>query len=202
MNRLWLLLDLYSHEHPESRVTNLQQIFSAAEQGYPHHFHRRFLAFGENAGFTNSFYEKYTFLPPGVTSRWTEGDILLMNARPYPGPYGGMARGVISKADKVYHQKQLEEERIQQLFREAGILEPKPDSMPPPPPPPPETEYKRPLSSRVRGAVMDFLLLQGLSEQVAFVIWWILLSVPLIALVSIGLWMWRQRRSQDPPSEI
>jgi hypothetical protein len=104
-------------EDPGVQVTNLAQLFRVGAT-YPHDWHRRLLKFGKHAGFTNSVFEKYIFLPPGITNRFVIGEIVLMNAKPYPGS-DGLERSVVSKAAGVYHWGTYREQYIQQLFRRA-----------------------------------------------------------------------------------
>ena len=133
------ILKDYDLAHPGVRVTNLSQLFPVGDQIYPHHWHRRFAAFGKSAGFTNSIYEKYVFFRPGVTSRWMEGDVVFMNTSPYPGP-DGLKRSMVSKGAGVYHWKTLSEDQVQRLLKESGITEPRPAVFPPPPPEPPPAD--------------------------------------------------------------
>jgi hypothetical protein len=133
INGILRLLDDYSFEFPDTRVTNLAQIFAASGQDYPHGWHRGLIKFGKHAGFTNSFYEKYVFFPPGMTNRWMEGELLLMNAQCYPGPGADLLRDVLSRSGNRYSHRTLAETAIQRFLKESGIAEPKPVPMAPPP---------------------------------------------------------------------
>jgi len=134
---------MYTYEHPGIRITNLPQVFIAAEQGYPQQWHGRFETFGKQAGFTNSFYEKYAFFSPGITNPWMEGELVLMNARPYPGPEDKLLRNVVSRSGNRYFRQSLSETAIQRFLKESSVAEPKPVPMPPPPPDPPPDETSR-----------------------------------------------------------
>lgn len=145
-------LKVYELDHRDVRPTNLFQVFAGVGKHYPHFLHERFASYGAHAGFSNSFYEKYAFLPPGVTSRFVEGEILLLNAHPYSDPYGKLERNVISRATEGYKWRTLQEDTIQRMFKETGQRIPKPTPMPPPPPAPSmntDAEESYPLSVRV-----------------------------------------------------
>ena len=72
----------------------------------PRHFrsfwHDRFRRFGKRAGFKNSIYEKYIFFPPGMRSKGLPGEVVMMNAMPYPGPEGELRRTIVFLADGKY----------------------------------------------------------------------------------------------------
>lgn len=146
------IIRLLEHHHVEYQgvtVTNLSQLTDMWNRGYPHFWHRRFGRFGKHKGFTNSFYEKYLFFPSGLTNQLFDGELVLMNAQPYPDPDGTLERSVIIRTGESFHWRTISEERIQRFFKELGIPEPKPTPMPPPPPAPPEVEYREPLSTKI-----------------------------------------------------
>ena len=125
-------LQNYEIDHPQDRVTNLVQLFEASGKPYPNFWHEEFSRYGKNAGFKRSIYEKYIFFSPGITNRLFEGELFLMNARPYPGPGGERKRNIVSKIGHQFYWRTLQESAVQRIFQEAGIAEPKPIEMPAP----------------------------------------------------------------------
>lgn len=189
------LLPLYEHSYPGVQITNLAQVIAGLQRDYPYGWHERLKRFGKYAGFTNSIFEKYVFFPPGITNAKFEGELLLMNAVPYPNAYGEMERTIISKTKDVHHRRTLPEDRIQHLFKETGIAEPKPTPMPSPPAIPPELEIREPLFSKIRGGFFNFLLVNRIGGAAADVIWYIVLSLPFAAFLLLVFWIWRRGRN-------
>jgi len=187
------LINMYTYRFPGVPVTNLAQLFAAEGQGYPHTWHRRFIAFGKHAGFTNSFYEKYIFFPAGITNRWIEGEVTFMNARPYPGPDGQLQRTVISRISTGYFRQVLGEKAVQQLFRDNGIVEPKPVTMPPPPPAPP-TARGDPITFKVSNRIIMFAQSLGMTGSGALVVRNVIFYSPLVLTPLLGFWLWRRSR--------
>lgn len=97
----------------------------------------KFREFGENKGFTNSIYEKYVFVPPGVKmpaiykGAPPQGDILFMAAAPYQSANSDvLLRSVIHRRDGTnVIPTPYVEERIQKLFQEHGVAIPSADPM-------------------------------------------------------------------------
>jgi hypothetical protein len=184
------------HEHLASeRITNLAQLFVVAKRDYPHEWHYRFQRFGKNAGFTNSFFEKYVFFPSGVTHPRLEGDFYFMNARPYPGPDGEMQRTIVFKAADGYRRVVLGEDYVQRILKEAGVTEPEPVAMPPP-----QLSAFRPPSRpsifvRLRNHFLGFAHGIGLRDPLTLVLWYAFLTVPFFLLLLAGLWLFRRQRA-------
>jgi hypothetical protein len=70
-------------------ITNIAQIYAEVNlasdhRSHPWRFQKKFQRFGKYAGFKNSFYEKYVFLPRGTTSSIVGGEIVFLNAQPFP----------------------------------------------------------------------------------------------------------------------
>jgi hypothetical protein len=189
------MLAHYDLEHPNARPTNLSQLFLVSEQDYPYEWGRQFRTYGNNAGFTNSIYEKYVFFPPGITNRRVTGEIVLMNAHPYPANNGELQRTIVSKSAEGYHREPIGEDLIQTLFKEAGVVVPKPPLAPRPPLAPPQIELKEPLFSRIRGRFLEFLQLNGISGSAAAATWYIVLSLPFVMLFGFALWSRRHKRN-------
>lgn len=177
------LLKLYA-TNPGLPITNLQQVYYGLGVPYPHESDKEFRRFGHYAGFTNSFFEKYVFFPQGVKHQLISGDLLFMNAVPYPGPDGKLQRMVVSRSHDIFYKKSIAEESVQRILKDVDITEPKPVPMPPPPPVPLEEPKERD-SLFVRVQIMFFGLLEGfgLSRGTASVLWNLFLGLPVIALV-------------------
>jgi hypothetical protein len=90
--------------------------------------------YGKHGGFTNSFYEKYIFFAPGLRNPGFSGELLFMNAKPYPGPHGKMQRQIVSQGGPQFYMITRDEDYVQKMFQQMGIREPKADPMPTPPP--------------------------------------------------------------------
>lgn len=173
------MLESYELEHPGVPITNLSQVFSGLEREYPHNWHKQLNAFGKFAGFTNSFYERYVFFPSGVTNSRIGGELVCMNAIPYPAPYNEMNRSLVAKAANRYFRVPLREEQIQHLLKEANIPEPKPVPMPAPPAPP-ATEPMA-FSTKVSRFFMRLAGYLGISEH------WLLLRNATFLVVVVGI---------------
>jgi hypothetical protein len=189
------LLGMYDAlENP--RPTNLAQVYETFRSPYPYDWHKSFRRFGKQAGFENSFFEKYIFLPAGVTNRWIPGEIVMMNARPFEANRKQKHRGVFSKIGSQYGWNSLSEERIQQLLRDAGISEPKPMSMSPPPAEPID-EFSREfppesLVTRISNVIIFWGTSVGLSSSSAVVFRHIIFFSPFVLLPLLGFWLWRR----------
>jgi hypothetical protein len=146
-----LMLQMYDIDHPGVRVTNLAQLFHEPGRTYPYAWHQRFEKFGRHSGFSASVYEKYVFPAPGITNRLFLGEIVFLNARPYPGP-SGPGRIITSKVGPQhtdYRRQWLPENQIQQVFSAGGLAVPTTAPMPAPPPAPINDEFETPMSSHV-----------------------------------------------------
>ena len=100
---------------------------------YEHYFRK----FGKNAGFKNSFYEKYVFVPAGATNLIGEGTPILMNAMPFENDDGFRGRYVIYRVHAgAYSKWWVDEDRLQEAFRASGVQIPSPVPAAPVPRPP------------------------------------------------------------------
>ena len=143
VERLISLLRIHSIEYPNAGITNTSVVFTDLRRPYPYGLHRQFKSFKKYAGFKNSFYEKYYFPLPGLTNRLVQGEILLLNAEPFPDRAGKLGRIVVSKVGEGhadYRLKWVSEENVQSLFSEAGVKIPTLQPFSPPPPAPPDAE--------------------------------------------------------------
>ena len=193
------MLRWYESDNPGVQVTNLSQLFWGLNRDYPYAWDKQFRMFGKDAGFRNSFFERYVFFPAGITNSHFDGQLVFMNAQPYPEARGGMERTVVFKAAGGYYRRTLGEERVQQLFKDAGIDEPRPLEMPPPPPAPLDTRYSPSFVARVRGFVLGILQANGLSAPTAWAVWrGLAVLFPLLFLV-ILIWNWQRIRPRRLP---
>lgn len=147
------------------RPTNFAHLFMEHHAGrsfYPYVWEKRLREFGKNAGFTNSFFEKYVVLPPGLTLAPLKGDLILMTARPFPYHDEEFFRDavpiriLISKIG-LEHEKyriyRLTETEVTNLFAQQKIQIPRPITVSPPPPPSPEEQ--RILNARLSYSASD-----------------------------------------------
>ena len=91
----------------------------------------RFKKFGEQSGFSNSIFEKYVFLPQGITFRIgpVVVEAVLMSARPFWDGKGGTNRWVIHRSGEIIDRALLPEYKVQEMFRQADAEMPQPPSM-------------------------------------------------------------------------
>jgi len=176
------------------RPTNLAQVYLTLKMSYPHEWHQNFRELGWRAGFSNSFYEKYVFLPGGVTNRLIVGEIIMMNAHPYEGIGQSKRRLIFSKLGTRYGSKELPETLVQDLFREAGISEPKAVTLPAPPPAPPNIDRRNPFHVEMSNALLGLGRGLGFSPEGA-----VLFRHSVFLGLGLGLpllifWLWRRSR--------
>jgi hypothetical protein len=129
------VITYYEQRIPNSQFTNLQEVFLRTETPYPERWHYRFRRFGTDAGFRNSFYEKYVVLPHGFQTSFARGEIVLLNAKPFPSRDGTRGRLLLSRTGTRYDDwniKWVPEGEVQQVFRDAGQTIPKPPVLPAP----------------------------------------------------------------------
>jgi hypothetical protein len=190
-------LEWHQAEHPHESITNLSHLVAAySQKGYPYAWHDRFRRFGKHAGFKNSIYEKYIFLPPGIRGREIAGDAVMMNATPYPGLEGELQRSVVFRINWTYLQDSVSEAFVQQMFKEAGIPEPRPQVMPPPPPRPQEFQNPGPFT-RFHDFFFGLVEAYGLSSHVAIPLWYCVLSLPFISVLGMVFWIRRRTHSRN-----
>ena len=161
-------LNLYAIENPGVAKTNVAQIITNAYHGYPSDLHREFLSYGKHAGFTNSFFEKYVFIPESVTNfiPGVGGKAVLMNSQPFPHDATNINRIVIHEnpgdSGMYYSYKTVSEGKVQRLFEEAGVPIPEPPRFPTPPPIPPPPSV--PFQKLKRAYFRDLALQLGMSS--------------------------------------
>jgi hypothetical protein len=140
------LLGPYETQHPGLELTNVSQLYANAGAGYPYPEGKLLRQFGTYAGFTNSIYEKYVFTSANARPKTAQGELILLNALPFPNGDGTLGRMAISKAAPGaggYRIMWYSEHQVERIFREAGITIPKSRPMPSPPPEPPPDETSR-----------------------------------------------------------
>jgi hypothetical protein len=184
---------IYRAYNQQEPITNLMQVFTERGPYYPHDLDAKFRAYGKHAGFTNSFYEKYIFFPPGLTNRHFKGELLFMNAKPYPAPHDEMQRQIVSWAAGQFYTRPCSEKAVQQMFREMGIQEPKPEAMPPPPAPPPGFGKREPLTDRFWYWFITITSAWGVTQEAYWVLLFLMAAVPLLLLILLARWLSRRR---------
>jgi hypothetical protein len=95
---------------------------------YPADLHEKFRMFGRDAGFTNSLYERYFFVPPGISNEVIKGELVLLNASPYLNERSELVRMAIIRRVPGYEgwsYGEFPEALLQRLFHEAGVALPK-----------------------------------------------------------------------------
>jgi hypothetical protein len=181
-------LKVYELRHPEMRPTNLFQVFVGVNKHYPHFLHDRFVPFGVQAGFTNSFYEKYVFPAPGVTNRLIKGEVLLLNAEPYRDGYGDLVREVISKTSDGYQRNTLSERTVQELFKEASAKIPDPTPMPAPPTAPAADRYEDDAARRTSRFFVRLAEYLGLDGRTGWILQYATLGLGIVAIAALLVW--------------
>ena len=190
---IYRALDRYEALNPTTEVTNLPQVFNVTQLRrwhvlHPALFDQEFRKFGQYAGFTNSFYEKYVRVPATVTNRAFPSEARFMNAQPVPDYEGRFGRYVIWREGPQYHRSSwVPEDQIQEAFRRAGLAVPKPTPMPKPPVPE-GRPYSAPLSARVRLFFRDLV-----GPAFADELMWICLGLPIAGAAVMLVWFIRRR---------
>jgi hypothetical protein len=192
-------LQIHENQFPDRSRTNLAEIFKDVGVGYPYGLDGMFREYGRDAGFSNSFYEKYVFAPPGISNRALRAEILLLNSEPFADAQGRLGRiTVLRRGPGVtnWALDQVSEEQIQKCFSEAGLSIPRPPIMPPPPPASASTEVKPSYSSRDRIQI----LFRNLAEDLGLGRhhWWTLLigCGILVTIFGVLLCLWFRRRAR------
>jgi hypothetical protein len=195
-------LGLYEALNPNSQITNLPQIFAATmdfdrwHRRHPALLQHEFRRFGDKAGFTNSFYEKYILVPPGFTNRAVHGKAIFMNALPYPDYEGKLIRIVIWRAAaEDYRISWVPEPEIQQVFRTAGVAIPRAGPMPQPPAPPGNPALQR--SARLR--VVSFIENLAYHYDRGKALWFSLVIVVMLLVIGL-LFIFLRSSSRPRPS--
>jgi len=133
-------IGMYESLHPTAALTNALQLFRQCTNGgwgYPSGVHRKLLASGASAGFTNSIYEKYVFIVPPIRDESLSGyALILLNAQPFEDPAHRLRRMVVLRTESApadFRVRDLDEVRIQRIFQSAGREIPKLSLTPPVP---------------------------------------------------------------------
>lgn len=189
---IMLVLALYEAEFPTTSITNLSQAFEGTKTPYPARWHYLYRDYGTHAGFKNSIYEKYVVLSPGIRHPSVDGDIVLLNAEPFPNREGTSGRLIFFRKGKGYEAWRVEwytERQVQQIFHDNGITIPKPASMPAPanlPQLDPE-----PINVKVQQYFNDVARNYGLGHSGELLMYatLALLAIPTLLLILLG---WRR----------
>jgi hypothetical protein len=197
---IYRALDRYEASNPTMEVTNLPQVFNAVTELsrwhilHPAFFDLEFRKFGQHAGFTNSFYEKYVRVPATVTNRAFPDGAIFMNAQPVPDYDGGFGRYVIWREGPQYHRSSwVPEDQIQEAFRHAGVSIPKPIQMPKPPVPVGDPYPQHSLFTRTRLFFRDIAADYGPNRYFGDTLMWICFGVPVAGAAVVLVWFIRRR---------
>lgn len=87
----------YENRFPNAPITNLHEVLERSGTPYPAEWHHKLRSFGKHAGFKNSLFEKYVFVPTRFSNEVVHGDIVLLNAEPFPDRNGKYGRIIFSK---------------------------------------------------------------------------------------------------------
>ncbi len=138
-------MKLHDVNAADTPITNLAQTFSNIRHSYPYKEHYDLKRYGRPAGFTNSLEEKYTFFWPRFTHELVEGEVICINAEPFPKRQEGLHRVYIARSGDNYIARLLPEETVARVLREAKpTVVPTANAKPPPPAPPEVQEYIHP----------------------------------------------------------
>lgn len=131
-NKLRLALELSWEVNQRTMPTNMAQVIPSLTLEWWTMMEEKFQEFDRQAGFSNSIFEKYVFLPPGV--RFSIGpsvaEAMLMNAQPIRSTGGGSNRWIIYRIGEAIDPVLLDEKRVQEMLRKAGVQVPSPLYMP------------------------------------------------------------------------
>lgn len=192
--RLVKLFWLHESLFPERPRTNLAELFDTVGNGYPDELHESFRRLGRDAGFSNLFYERYVFVPPGMSNALVGGDVILIGVAPFPEENGQLVRVVIFRNGFGYEgwgQKWVREDILQGVFATAKVEFPKPAKLSPQSN---GVHNSRTLWARIRDESGDWARFIGMGRNR----WWVLvLCCGLIVLtiaVLIIIWLGRRGR--------
>jgi hypothetical protein len=193
-------LHLYDSVNPGVLKTNVGQVFTNVDdRPYPIEFHREFQRYGRFAGFTNSFYEKYVFVPEVMTNLVKQGRPVLMNSQPFPDSENGMQRLVIYQytwqGEPTYAYTPLPEEFIQNAFKQVGVRIPEAPRFPPAPPIPPPPPV--PFDQKVHEYFRNLAVQIGMSSYHGRVLERIAAGLGVVSLVIVCslAFRWARRRT-------
>jgi hypothetical protein len=181
-------MNIYDGLNPGVAKTNVAQIMTNIDnRPYPIELHRELLRFGKHAGFTNSFYEKYVFVPSGMTNLVKHGQPLLINSQPFPNRDGQMQRYVIYEivwhGQPAYSYIPLPEDFVQKAFKQAGVTIPEPPRFPPAPPIPPPPPI--PFNQKVHKYFRNLAVQIGMSSYHGRVLERIVAGLGVVSLVIV-----------------
>ncbi|MCI0746640.1 MAG: hypothetical protein L0Y58_14665 [Verrucomicrobia subdivision 3 bacterium] len=134
--RIHTFLWLHEAAFTNRMRTNLAEIVRELGAQYPGDLHEKFRRFGTEAGFRDSFYDRYLFAPPGVSNTAIHGEVVLVNAEPYLDDNNQPVRIAIVRGGPGYEGWSFHETPewlIQEIFRQANVPIPQKNSVPGPP---------------------------------------------------------------------
>ena len=183
-------------DKPHVAVTNLQHLYQLLGRAYPHTFDRDLRRFGKHSGFTNSFFEKYAFFPPGSTSQLAGGEIVFMNSQPFPMDNDQLGRLLIVKTGSGYGIRGFGEQDVQKILK-AQAVRPFPIAGISPKPPRADLPPKDSLPTVAHNKIFDLCDAMGLSREAAGRIWLVLIWSPFPLFVLLAGWLWRRSRRES-----
>jgi hypothetical protein len=182
-------------------ITNVPQVLDGTMDlsrwhiMHPARLESDFRKFGQHAGFTNSFYEKYVRVPPGVTNRAFPQEAIFMNAYPVPDYDGGYGRYVIwREGPQDYRNNWAPESQIQEAFKRAGVPIPQVTPMPKPPRPEGSPYPDHSLGTRAVLFFKDLSGDYGPGRALWFPFMLVCLGFPLVIAVVLCVWFIRRSR--------
>lgn len=188
-------LKRYESEVSRSPVTNLSELFPLAKHGYPYFHHRQLSEHGKYSGFTNSLVEKYSFFWPRFTNRFVQGEVICMNAQPFPGYGDGLYRIYIAQSDGAYIHRAIPEMMAQRIFAEMkSAVVPLPNvGLPPPPPKEVQESWNLTLAERYDRFVWRLSYALGLDSSTPVRIGLLFGAVLLVAVLAWSIvFCWRK----------
>jgi hypothetical protein len=198
-----LPLTLYEAQFPNSRITNVAQIFamldlSRSHRSHPYVFQERFRRFGERAGFTNSIYEKYVVVSAGITNHGFGGELLLMNAVPFRDVDRNLSRMVILRfASQDYRPQKITETDVQDIFQRNQLPIPIPAAMPAVGAPPGFVKSSYPPSTRIRMFFENLAYYYGPGRFFWLPMMLICVGAVLFAVILLVVWFARRSRPKE-----
>jgi len=132
VRNLAVSLQIFVGENEGRSPTNLSQIMAVSDLEKMARDEDGLLKFGTNAGFENTILEKYVFMPPGVAAGdSTDGEIVLVGAKTFPGEDGKPMRALVARTADRYRGFATAEYRVQRWLQAANAVIPEPPKLEP-----------------------------------------------------------------------
>jgi MYXO-CTERM domain-containing protein len=183
---------MHMWDNPSIVITNLEDLYLRLGRPYPGRWHDQFMTYGKHAGFSNSFFEKYVFFHPGSTNELAGGEIVFMNARPFPRFDGKLGRYALIKVGHRYETRRLSEDEVKLILKDDRTKLFPLGTISRPPRRPPESEVA--FLHRVQERFFRVCGKCGLGVEATANAWRIVVLSPLLLFGLLGIWFWRSRR--------